>query len=37
MYASSVVMAGGKVKGFLRKSEKLSCDKSKSCAGAWGF
>lgn len=30
-YASSEETAGGKVKGFLRKSEKLSWERSRSC------
>ena len=29
-YASSVVTVGGKLKGFFKKSEKLSCERSKS-------
>ncbi len=29
-YASSVVTVGGKLKGFFKKSEKLSCERSRS-------
>ena len=36
-YASSVVIAGGKLNGFLRKSERLSCDRSRSCWVCLGF
>ena len=37
MYASSVLIAGGKLKGFLRKSERLSCERSKSYCVGLGF
>jgi hypothetical protein len=36
-YASSVLIVGGKLKGFLRKSERLSCERSKSCCVGLGF
>ncbi len=37
MYASSVVMVGGKLYGFFKKSEKLSWDKSNSWLTGSGF